>query len=739
MRKSFRRKCIAAIVMTAVLAAGLLPGCAKGVGEGEASSAKGRYVEEDIGLPIQEGETILSFSKSKDNNLVLFSLLNGEQVNRYEYIDGQWKASALDWLASVFGEQGIYAMDVQETEDGAQIVMGMDEEELTHFARSEDGKSGEELEISYLTQQTEYGYPIITGFLIDGAGNYWLQDTYQAKFAVISADTLDTLQEINSVENFSNLQRMMFRGAGSNVAVNTEDGVFTVYDKERKVLGTFSTESQTGVQLCGDEKNWYMISGEGITRLTVGNDIREVIMDGSMGAMGSPTNSPEGAVVGEEEDFYVLYCQEKAQTYSLTHYVYDAEISAVPGQTLRVFGLSENDTVQQAIAGFQKENPDVKVEFQTSGKKAGEVSTDDIRTLNTELLSGNGADVLLLDGLPADTYIEKGILADMTGLAEELMGQDRYLEAVLKNTVQKDGKIYGLPVKFAVPILYGNEEAKEALKSFDSLKSYLKEHPDASIFGLADRGYIRDLLFQLYQDELLEENGKINKEKLAELLEIEGQLVVNARADIFEANLEESGVDAADRTPFSNMGDVGILHHTEGASTSLITNVTDMIIPYEVMRQLDLTAESLGGLYLPKGVVGINQNSKQQELAESFVKYLFSGEIQSAQLEDGFPVLMSALEAQKNEVSSEYAQAFYVMSSWRLEGEDDIELEAGYPTAEEAESLIRMCASLTRPAEQDRVVWNIYQEAADRYLGGDVDAETAAGNVAQKVDTYLAE
>ena len=53
---------------------------------------------------------------------------------------------------------------------------------------------------------------------------------------------------------------------------------------------------------------------------------------------------------------------------------------------------------------------------------------DDIRTLNTELLGGNGADVLLLDGLSAESYIEKGILADLTDLADELTAQETYLE-----------------------------------------------------------------------------------------------------------------------------------------------------------------------------------------------------------------------------------------------------------------------------------------------------------------------
>lgn len=36
--------------------------------------------------------------------------------------------------------------------------------------------------------------------------------------------------------------------------------------------------------------------------------------------------------------------------------------------------------------------------------------SDTIRALNTELLGGNGADLLVLDGLPAESYIKRGFL-----------------------------------------------------------------------------------------------------------------------------------------------------------------------------------------------------------------------------------------------------------------------------------------------------------------------------------------
>ena len=733
---------LAALLLSAVLAVGLLSGCGKGKTEEqnkENTSVKGRYVEADIELPIQDGEKILNMVKSKDGNPVLFSQAEGGQVFRYEYKEGDWELAQLDWITQLYDGQNFHLQEIQETKEGIQVARGTDEEMLTHIARSEDGQTGAEQTIPYLSQQGDIGYPAVTNLQIDGAGNYWLSDLYQSKVVVIDASTMEVMQEINSVEGNSSEQRMLFAAENGDMAANTEDGVITIYDSEAAEKGTMKIDQQEGIMMCGDEENWHIISGEGIMRMVLGNEVGEVILDGTMASMGSSLNRITGIIKGQEDDFYVLYSQPKASTWSLMHYTYDAEAMAVPENTLRVFGLSANATVEDALLGFQKTHPDVKVEFLTSGKEEG-ITMDDIRTLNTELLGGNGA----LDGLSAESYIEKGILADLTDLADGLMAQESYLESILKSTAQKDGKIYGMPVKFSVPVIYGDENTKGALSSLDSLKSYLEEHPEASIFGIAQRDYIRDFLFQMYQDEIIKKDGKVDQEKLADLLEIEVKIAANARAEVFDEDGSaqmDMGTAAKifQQDMFSNGGSAAIINHPDSVATSKIASVTDMMTPYTLMRQMGLSPDTLEGLYIPKGIVGINKDTKQKEIAEEFVKYLFSPEVQGKPVGDGLSVLESGMGILKEELASEYATGLVTMSSWKFEGEEEIVLDVSYPTEEEVDGLITICRTLEKPATQDCVIWNIYQTEADECLGGSIDAKTAAKNIAQKVDTYLAE
>ncbi len=52
-----------------------------------------------------------------------------------------------------------------------------------------------------------------------------------------------------------------------------------------------------------------------------------------------------------------------------------------------------------------------------SGEDSVTVS-DALRTLNTDIMAGKGPDVLILDGMPVENYIQKGLLEDITDTVE---------------------------------------------------------------------------------------------------------------------------------------------------------------------------------------------------------------------------------------------------------------------------------------------------------------------------------
>ena len=226
----------------------------------------------------------------------------------------------------------------------------------------------------------------------------------------------------------------------------------------------------------------------------------------------------------------------------------------------------------------------------------------------------------------------------------------------------------------------------------------------------------------------------MDKTKMEQLLELSADIAENSKTEFFEEKNMESEQD----TLFANPGDIYITNHPDMVATDRVSNLSNMVIPYEIAREKKFKVKVLKNYYIPEAIAGINSNTKQEDIAEEFLKYLFSEELQEAKLDDGFPVMRSALEAKKQEVNDEYATAYSMSVSGNIDGED-FSISAQYPTEDEMEDFVGLCETLENPANQDRAVWNIYRDEADKVLGGSINAKEGAENIRKKVELYLAE
>ena len=57
---------------------------------------------------------------------------------------------------------------------------------------------------------------------------------------------------------------------------------------------------------------------------------------------------------------------------------------------------------------------------------------DALKTLSTDILAGNGPDVLILDGMPVDSYVKKGILTDISDVVDEVKASDGLVDSIVK-------------------------------------------------------------------------------------------------------------------------------------------------------------------------------------------------------------------------------------------------------------------------------------------------------------------
>ncbi len=104
------------------------------------------------------------------------------------------------------------------------------------------------------------------------------------------------------------------------------------------------------------------------------------------------------------------------------------------------------------------------------GTSGGASAEDALRTLNTELVAGKGPDVLILDGMPLQSFIDKGVLAELS----QVISADGLIPQVV-DPMRTDGKLYAVPTRFTVPVLMGKPETLEGLDSLEALAAAVQD------------------------------------------------------------------------------------------------------------------------------------------------------------------------------------------------------------------------------------------------------------------------
>jgi len=232
----------------------------------------------------------------------------------------------------------------------------------------------------------------------------------------------------------------------------------------------------------GKDGSIYLTDRSGVYRLAQGGSLWEKIIDGELTTLNIPSQYFSGIVEGMDDYFYISFGDAESN-YAFTKYEYDENISTLPGTELVVYTLQENKTLRQAAGELQHKNSDIKVNIKAGIDDTSSVTkADAIKALNTELLSGKGPDLILLDGMPIDSYISKGVLTDLSDVLDTVKNNGEDLIEDMVNVYRKDSKLYAVPAKFIVPAMWIDEQYSSELKSLGELADFAEKHNDKQVF-----------------------------------------------------------------------------------------------------------------------------------------------------------------------------------------------------------------------------------------------------------------
>ena len=527
------------------------------------------------------------------------------------------------------------------------------------------------------------------------------------------------------------------------IAVIGEDGTSVVFYDGKTFEKKHTVSMEQSLEECmlepGKDGMWYVANQQGIHRITENGSIAETVMEGSNTYLGDAASMYlRGFVVGDSDEFYGLFSGEEG--WKLMQYVFDENAPAMAKTELSIYSLTENDTVSRAISAFRKEHPDVEIEYTWAVDRFEVVSTDEIRSLNTELLAGSGADILLLDGLSYKTYMEKGVLEDVTEVAKELE-REGVLPYVIQNTAQKDGKIYAIPARIHVPLIYGTEEEVKACESLDALQAYAEKNREKKLFGYTEFDQIGMTLFHLFYPELQEEDGSLDEEKLVKLLQTVCQLYENGGLKEYNGYSEKSKFYWLELKSYfmsnQEMTAPSYQEYVHMVETSGFDSVRDI---YYSSGNIQASIESIKNYYVPYTIAGINASSLHKKVAKEFIPYLFKEEIQKKESYEGFTVSEKVLDQMPDYVeTSEGKKDIRKYVGLDQNTREEYEVKMGYPSKEETQKLVALIKNLDTPFYQEQIVTEMVLEELERLYCGKQSVEETAREICKKVDLYLAE
>lgn len=734
-------------------------------GQSADPTAMGRYVEETTDMSERISGYRNKIFRLADGELII---KNGSDPLLVSKDNGvTWEEEDREWLARM-REEKIYIDDINIGADHTTAVVY-------------DGSGGENFTPQVLVIKAdgteipvELPFPGEELYLINTA----VSDDGRVFLSIMGGEHIYEVQEDGSCEIFLTEESlpwlMQFRG---NLLIMDGPGYKAplIYDVEKgehiedEVLEDFIKENypngnsysvDDGYELyffMGEENVLYLAGKKGLHRHVIGGGAMEQVIDGNLCTLNNPAYHIEGMVMLENREFLALFTGAK-----LSRFVYDPDIPTVPGEKLKVYSLKDNKTIRQSIALYQTANPDVFMEYEVGMSEGSSVTREDaLKSLNTKIMAGEGPDILVLDGLPLDSYVEKGMLLDMAPLLGSFSGEEELFTNLVE--AMKTGEaVYAMPCEIEIPIVGGEQDYISGMDDLtgiaDGIEKLRLDYPGKNILDIcSDKGVMR-FFSMVCAPAWIQENGELDKEKVAEFLE-QTKRIYDAQRDGLPAGeiekyqkyneswLAEYG-ESRDDSRFLRTGDSAITYISgmnmiiRGAidSFEVYSNIVSVnrVKGYENNAWKKMDGQSKN-VFCAVTMLGINAASSNAEQAQDFVRLCLGKENQGS-LFYGFPVNQAAFEEKSVPVPGRVSEdGAYSWITVMYEDDRLIEFIAYWPDEEQTAKLRECIETADTVYIEDTVLESaVYKEGAE-YLKGRQSLEETLEEIGKQVALYMAE
>ena len=782
--RKMRSKLAAIFVASAMTLA--LAGCGgegqpKGTAQGEGDPAPegtiasvdkevtmGRYVETEADLTEQEaGRELMSMCRLADGRVVVLDRIAGMLVSEDE--GDTWSVENPAWLTQMLQER-TYISEMAMTPDGTAAVLYDPPENGDEYMPVLELvlPDGTEIPVEMtLTEEEKYVRQVIA-----------------SEEGRIFANTFDGVYEITKDGGSEKLAGLGSSAAGSQwiwargslLYLDTGEGAPLIYDLdtdayvEDEVLEEFmeanyADRSYNGnyaasvYLLPGEDDTLYIAGSRGIHRHVVGGNMVEQIVDGDLSILSNPAYNFVSMLELDGDAFLAIFDNGKAVRFR-----YDPNVPSIPENTLVIYSLRENADVRQAVSAFQTTNPDTFVSYKVGISDDDSVTAEDAaKRLNMEIMAGTGPDLIVLDGLPMDSYIEKGLLLDLTDYLAQYGQKEPLFDNVIE-ALKTDGKAYMACGTVILPMLVAKEAETANLTDMsgvaDTVEKMRAAHPGEDIVGICDE---RDLLGQFIstgEPAWIKEDGVLDRDGIGQYLE-QCKRIWDAQMDGISTDIVKAyGEDGPYYTGFgaeeirSGMVEHGIQQGVTDYAMGGMKLLSGWTISYYTYAELlsirrnflkdcdDVTAVPMQGqcteVFAPKTLIGVSAASDKKEEAQAFLDVFLSADVQY--MYSGFPLNQAAFDMQFTPEESYLGpnnEYVYLSTQWKDGTQFDFTIY--WPEdAQIADFKAQLSALTTAYIPDDMLEEAVIGEGVS-YLKGECSLEETLAAIEKDAEIYMAE
>lgn len=426
----------------------------------------------------------------------------------------------------------------------------------------------------------------------------------------------------------------------------------------------------------------------------------------------------------------IVLCMADMQSGRIYKYQWDENATTDPEKTIKVWSLNNDPLMLAAIGEMRRKNPGVTVEYEVGlDESRGMTAEDAIKQLNTRMLNQDGPDVIVLDGIPAEVYAQKGMLQDLRPLVDT-----KKLFPAFVEPFETSQGLYYLPGSFSIPLLLSDTGPVDSLSA---LLQQVQQGQDAlppvgyeqgmngapeeqrPVLQFNDLQEVYDLLWNTSASQILTPQG-LNGQAVEEMLK--ALQTIHDKYKLSSQDQQHGSAAIAMIGGATNMvGGSPLAYSGTGAHMGAYT-ASDLSMLGMLSQRPNTQLSSFPGLvqgaYVPGTLVGINQETRKPDLAAQLLGILYGETVQGTITGTGFPVTQAGMEKQMASINDMMKEM----------GEKEIPVDYTH--------LVSLAKT---PILQDQVVKNTIWQEAEKLCKGEIQLEGAVKEIEQSLKNYLAE